>query len=201
MIPYLGKTPISAISLLLRVAVTLWLLTVAYVDRRTATIPNRLTFPAIALLGAWRVLRASGYALSAVITHLGRPPNVWGQRLIGDAQASAALLFMVVAWGFCFALWELHVLGGGDAKALMGIFALFPSLDFAAFLAIAVLMLSLPLLVLRLRGSRLRDIPEAVSERLGQRSFFPTRRELEEEGRPYAWTFCLPGVVYLWWLW
>jgi Flp pilus assembly protein protease CpaA len=198
---YLGRTPISAIPLFFRVAITLWLLTIAYVDARTATISNQLTLPAMALLGAWRVLRVAAYVLNAVITRLGRPPSGWVQRLFADQQALAALLFMSLAWGFCFALWELHVLGGGDAKTLMGIFGLFPTSDFAVFLAAAVLILSLPLLLLRLRGRRLRDIPGAIGQRLQEGTLFPTQRELEEEGQPYAWTFCVPGVVFLWFLW
>jgi Flp pilus assembly protein protease CpaA len=198
---YLGRTPISAIPLFFRAAITLWLLTIAYVDARTATISNQLTLPAIALLGAWRVLRVAGYVLNAVITRLGRSPCGWVQGLIADQQALAALLFMSLAWGFCFALWELHVLGGGDAKTLMGMFGLFPSTDFAVFLATAVLVLSLPLLLVRLRGRRLRDIPRAIGKRLHEGTLFPTQRQLEEEGQPYAWTFCVPGVVYLWFLW
>jgi len=198
---YLGRTQVSAISPLFKIVITLWLLAIAYLDARTATIPNRLTLPALALLGTWRVLRTAGYALSTVITQFGRPLSGWAQRLITDPQALADLLFMIVAWGFCFALWEIHVLGGGDAKTLMGIFALFPTVGFVVFLAVAVLVLSLPLLLLRLRGRQMRDIPRAIGKRLKEGAFFPTPRELEEEGRPYAWTFCLPGVVYLWFLW
>ena len=173
------------------------MLTIAYVDARTAAISNRLTLPAIALLGTWRVLRGVRYALNAVLIQLSRSPSGWGT----GQQALAALLFMMLAWGFCFTLWELHILGGGDTKTLMGMFALFPTFDFAVFLAMSVLVLSLPLLLLRLRGRRLRDISQAISKRLKEGPFFPTQRELEEEGRPYAWTFCLPGVAYLWFLW
>lgn len=198
---YLGTTPISAIPLFFRVAITLWLLTIAYVDARTATISNQLTLPAMALLGAWRVLRVAGYVLNAAITRLGRSPGRWIQRLFADQQALAALLFMSLTWGFCFALWELHVLGGGDAKTLMGMFGLFPTSNFAVFLAVAVLVLSLPLLLLRLRGRRPGDIPQAIGKRLREGRLFPTESELAEEGQPYAWTFCVPGVVYLWFLW
>jgi len=107
----------------------------------------------------------------------------------------------VLAWALCFVLWELHILGGGDAKTLMGIFALFPTVEFALFLTIGVLVLSLPLLVLRLRHRRLLEVLQALGKRLKEGPFFPTQRELQEQGRPYAWTFCLPGVVYLWLLW
>jgi Flp pilus assembly protein protease CpaA len=147
------------------------------------------------------VIRVAGYVLNAVITRLGRPPSGWMQRHFADQQAVTALLFMSLTWGFCFVLWELHILGGGDAKTLMGMFGLFPTSDFAVFLAVAVLILSLPLLLLRLRGRPLRDIRRALGQRLQRGTLLPTQRQLEEEGRPYAWTFCLPGVVYLWFLW
>jgi Flp pilus assembly protein protease CpaA len=175
----------------LKLVVTLWLLGIAYIDARTATIPNWLTLPAMASLVGWRLIRAGCYVVGV---SLGR----WGQCSAADVQA---LLFTIVAWGFCFALWELHILGGGDSKTLMGILALFPSADFVVFLSLAVLVLSLPLLVLKQRGKGWRGVPGTVRKRLQTGSLFPTQRELEEEGRPYAWTFCVPGVIYLWFLW
>lgn len=84
---------------------------------------------------------------------------------------------------------------------LMGLFALFPSVDFVVFLTVAVLLLGLPLLLLKLRGRQLWDILAAMGRRLREGRFFPSQRQLEEEGRPYAWIFCLPGVAYLWLLW
>ena len=187
--------------MLLKVVVTLWLCAIAYVDARTATIPNWLTLPAIALLGGWRVLSGGWYALSAIFTPLRVSFSSWIQCAVADKRSWSVLLFMTLAWGFCFALWELHVIGGGDAKTLMSLFALFPNIDFAVFLAVAVLVLSLPLLLLKLRRRRPRDFLQTLGKRLEEGSFFPTQRELEEEGRPYAWTFCLPGVIYFWCLW
>lgn len=184
--------------LLLKAIATLWLLTIAYVDARTATISNRLTLPAMALLGGWRVVRGACYVLGVAIAQFGLSTGRWEQCSVADAHA---LLFVLGAWGFCFALWELHILGGGDVKLLMGILALFPSANFVVFLSLAVLILSLPLLLVRLRGKKLRDFPQALRKRLSAGSLFPTQRELEEEGRPYAWTFCVPGVIYLWFLW
>ena len=189
---------------------TLWLLTISYVDARTATIPNWLTLSAMSLLGVWRLLRAGWHVVGLMWTRLGPTPGAWvqspcifgrGQSAVSAEQAIPVLIFTAIAWAFCFILWELHFLGGGDAKTLMGILALFPSTDFVFFLAVAVLVLSLPLLLLKMRGRLLRDIPAELANRLRSRSFLPTQRELETEGRPYAWTFCLPGVLYLWLLW
>ena len=142
-----------------------------------------------------------GYALGTVAARMGAPLRGWLLYLVADGHALSALVFMLLAWGFCFALWELHILGGGDAKTLMGIVALFPIPSFAVFLAVAVLILSLPLLVLSLRGKRLSGIPQALGKRLEEGHIFPTQQDLVEHGRPYAWTFCLPAAVYLWLLW
>ena len=190
-----------AVPVLFRMIGTAWLLTIAYVDARSAAIPNELTLPAVATLGSYRALRAAGRALQGAAVRLGGSDSAWVRWLTGDERAVHALVLMLVAWVFCFALWEVHILGGGDAKTLMGMFALLPSTDFAVFLAVAVLLLSVPLLCLKFRGKRLRDAMQAFGRRLREGNLMPTERRLEEEGRPYAWTFCFPGVVYLWLLW
>ncbi|MBM4429673.1 MAG: hypothetical protein FJ026_04895 [Chloroflexi bacterium] len=196
-----GSVAIPTLSLLLKIVLTAWLLAIAYLDMRTATISNRLTLPVMALSGGWRVLAGSWYLLKAMVAGLGLSSATSWQRTANDARAWSALVFMCVAWACVFVLWELHILGGGDTKTLMGILALFPSGDFVAFLAAAVLVLSLPLLTLRLRGRRWPDVANALHKRLERGSLFPTQRELQEQGRPYAWTFCLPAVIYVWLLW
>lgn len=196
-----GSIAIPTLSLLLKIVLTAWLLAIAYLDMRTATISNWLTLPVMALSGGWRVLAGSQYLLKAVVAGLGLSSATSWQQTANDARAWSALLFMCAAWACTFALWELHILGGGDTKTLMGILALFPSGDFVVFLAAAVLVLSLPLLALRLRGRPWRNVAGALHERLERGSLFPTQQELQEQGRPYAWTFCLPAVIYLWLLW
>ena len=196
----MGEASTLALTLL-KLVFTFWLVAVAYVDARTATIPNRLTFPGIALFGGWRVLDGAWYALSEIVARLALPFEIRTQPANSDGQALSRLLFMILTWALCFVLWELHIIGGGDAKTLMAIFALFPSADFGLFLCIGVLVLSLPLLLLRLRGRGIRGHWEALRTKLTEGPLLPTQHELETEGRPYAWTFCLPGVVYLWFLW
>jgi len=176
--------------------VTIWLLAIASVDLRTATISNWLTLPALALLGGWRVVQVVAYASRAMSAQRGQATAWLGNRASAGAGSVPALVFVILAWTVCFGLWELHVVGGGDAKTLMGILALFPTVDFAVFLAIGVLVLSLPLLLLRHR-----DILAGLRSRLSEGHLWPSQRQLEEEGRPYAWTFCLPAVAYLWLLW
>ncbi|MGC9553765.1 MAG: A24 family peptidase [Thermoplasmatota archaeon] len=75
----------------------------AYVDLKTREIPNRLTLS----------MMAAGLAVSALRVYTG------------------CLWFMVavpvaLAWALSWALWRAGLFGGGDAKLLMGITALFP---------------------------------------------------------------------------
>ena len=147
------------------------------------------------------MLSGAGYAVRTIASRYALSLGGWMPNSIGNAQALWSLLFMVVAWGFCFALWELHVMGGGDSKTLMGLVALFPNTEFVVFIAAAVLVLSVPLLLLKLRRKDKGSIQRTLRGRFRRGAFFPTQKELEEQGRPYAWTFCLPGVVYLWCLW
>jgi len=187
--------------LLFKLIVTLWLFAIAYLDARTAIIPNVLTLPVIALVGGARVARAAGHALSSRLFTTGQAMGPWASWWAGDAQAGAKLALMLVGWVFCFALWEAHVLGGGDSKTLMGILALFPSVDFVVFWSASVLVLSVPLLWLKWRGRPLRELAGALGQKLSEGTLLPSEEQLAEEGRPYLWTYCLPGAIYLWFLW
>jgi len=155
----------------------------------------------MSLLGVWRLLRAGWYGVGLVWSRFAPASSGWVQLALSEKQALSALVVTIIAWAFCFLLWSLHILGGGDAKTLMAILALFPSTDFVLFLAVAMLVLSLPLLWLKMRGRQLGDILSRLAGRVRSGSLLPTQHELETEGRPYAWTFCLPGVLYLWLLW
>jgi Flp pilus assembly protein protease CpaA len=196
-----GDALVSALDLPIKVIVTSWLLAIAYQDMRTQIVPNALTLPAMALLGGWRIVHWALYTLRNVIIRLSMSSWNWIQRSTSDAQAPAALRFMFVAWVLCFALWELHVIRGGDAKLLMGLFALCPSLDFALFLIAVVFILSMALLLLRLHTRAPQEIMSAVVKWVKEGPPLFTQRRLEEKGERYAWVYCLSGVVYLWLLW
>ena len=180
----------------------MWLLAIARSDIRTQTVPNGLTLPATALFGGWRLLWAALHSVGTMAAgRLGGPFGAWLQQAYVDAQAWPALRFMLLAWVACFGLWELHVMRAGDAKTLMGLFALFPNAEFVAFLMMAVFVLVLPVVLLRLRGRRWGEILAAFGKWMKEGQFLPSERRLQEQGRPYVWSYCLPGVVYLWLLW
>ena len=200
MIPPVAEMPAFA-PILTRALVTLWLLAIACGDARTAIIPNQLTLPSMVLFGGWRVLEAGLWVLGTLGVQFDLPIVTQAHLATIRERALPNLLFMLVAWALCFALWELHIVGGGDAKALMGIFALFPTARFAVFLCVAVLLLSLPIMLVKLFGRKDRGYWEAVRTKLTTGSIMPTEQDLESRGQPYAWVFCLPGVVYLWCQW
>ena len=213
--------------LILKLAITAWLVAVALWDLRTARIPNQLTFPAMAATGGFRLclglldlglflLRtaycgnpaAGGARMELVMGSILRAAAVNGAAcsdggylyLGGNVQGAANLLFTLVAWAIIFGGWKLNVMGGGDAKLLMVLFALFPTYNFALTFCFVVLVALLPLLVLQHWGKRPLDALWEMVLRL-RTGLFPTRQELEKTGKPYAWVFCLPGVIYLWLLW
>lgn len=150
-------------------ALTAWMITVVVWDRRTSIIPNWLTLPVMLAAGGTRLYQ--GY------------------------------LHVLAIWVLLYLVWRVNIVGGGDAKLLMGLFALFPTLEFILLFSILVLAVSVPMIIARHWGKRPIDLAAAVANRIGRGRFLPTREELETKGQQYAWTFCLPGVVYLWWFW
>jgi len=108
---------------------------------------------------------------------------------------------VLIAWAVMFALWEMHVLGGGDAKLLMGLYALFPDRIFLFMLAESIVITSLPYLVAKYWGQSPAALVRGSLQRVRTGDLWPTRDELQQQGRSLAWTYCLPGVVYLWLVW
>jgi len=67
--------------------------------------------------------------------------------------------------------------------------------------ALPVLITSVPYLVAKYRGHSLASVLKGATNRVRTGNAWPTRDELQERGRSLAWTYCLPGMVYLWLLW
>lgn len=104
-------------------------------------------------------------------------------------------------WVLLYVIWRVNIVGGGDAKLLMGLFALFPTFEFAFLFAVVVLVVSLPLLYRKHWWRRPAEMAQGVVQRINSGQIFPTQEELHSEGEQYAWTLVLPGLIYLWWLW
>lgn len=157
-----------------RVLVTLWLLAVSVWDFFTRRIPNWLVLPIALLAMGWRIYEAA----------------VRG--------ALEGLAFSLGAWAVLYTMWRAHVFGGGDAKFLMALFAMFPTAHFLLVFSLAVLAVSIPIVIVQYIKSRLRDLGDGRWYRRSRQDLLPTAEALRSKGQPFSWTFALPGVIYLW---
>jgi len=157
------------VTLLLKLLATAWLVAAAAWDWRTGLIPNWLTMPVVAGVGALRFYQGHWYVL--------------------------------IIWVLLYLVWRVNFVGGGDAKLLMGLFALFPTDAFALLFGVVVLAVTVPAILLKHWGKHPLRLMQEVAGRLSAGKLLPTREELEQQGRRYAWSFCLAGIVYTWWLW
>ncbi len=128
-----------------------------------------------------------------------RVPN-WVTYPMMLAGVGRALAFadgtMLVYWVVILSLWQVHFIGGGDAKLLMGFFGIFPDFQLAQLMAASILVTGLPYLAFKYRHEW-RSIPKALFFRLITRQLLPSETEFEKEAVPYAFSFCLGCVVYL----
>ncbi len=163
-------TDVVAWKLVVQVALVVWMAAVAVVDHRQGRVPNALTAPVMLGMGGYRVFEAIG------------------------GEYVRLLLFAV--WAILFGLWGLHFMGGGDAKFLMALFALFPYMEFVGVLALILLVEMVPILVFGALRSAPRSALRGLRDRLVTMQVLPTEAELLSRGRRYAWTFAVPGIVY-----
>ncbi len=163
-------TDLQALKPVIQVALVIWMVVVAVADHRQGRIPNILTAPVMLGMGAFRFLEA--------------------------LRGEPSRLLLAVVWVVLFGFWALHFLGGGDAKFLMALFALFPYMEFVAVLALILLVEMVPIVLWGARGKSLRSASRALRDRLITMQVLPTEAELRVRGRRYAWTFAVPGIVY-----
>lgn len=175
-----GWTPVAALDLVVRAAIVGWMAYVAIRDSRHGIIPNKVTGPVLIGVGLWQL----AYGLLTIVA-----PDLRSEwfRIFG----------MLSAYAIIFGMWMLHFIGGGDAKFLMAMFALFPRMSFVAVMASVLLVITSALLVRELWGRPIRATLKSVWARIVTGEILPTERELQERGRRYAWTFAVPGIVYV----
>ncbi len=108
-------------------------------------------------------------------------------------QDATFLLFWFVLW----LAWETHFMGAGDAKLLMGLFALWPDMQLASVIGVSVLLTGIPYLVVKYRREW-RSALRGLGWRLFTLRLLPSPAEFQNEAVPFAFSFCLAGAVYLW---
>jgi Flp pilus assembly protein protease CpaA len=187
----------SEAKLALQLVLVSWMAVISVMDHRQGLIPNWITAPVFLGVGALRIVFAIVPTLYVELNL--RLGMVSSADYLGNTRASLA--FMLVAWLILFVLWMLHFIGGGDAKFLMALFALYPNMEFTAVLALILLLIMIPLLLLEWRGASLRGAGRGLRDRLLTGQVMPTRDELLSQGRRYAWTFAIPAMVYTIFYW
>ncbi len=184
--------------LILKLFVTVWLVVASVVDLLYRRIPNGLVAPIMAGGLVWQIYRFA----------MGR---------------SSGLPFAVVAWAVIFAIWKVHIFGGGDAKFLMALFALFPDERLLLLVCVGVVLVATPLILCRIvrrlctvptgteegtagdvpgEAGRGPISPPSLTDRVsawGTPIPWPGAEKLESRGQPFVWGFALPGLVYVWW--
>lgn len=177
-------TTLQTLDLIVRVLLSIWMIWISYSDRRDGLIPNKLTAPIFIGVGLFQI----AYGILTVVS-----PAL---------EAEWYRIFAIpIAYAVIFGLWMLHFIGGGDAKFLMALFALFPTMEFVAVLALTLLVISVPLFIWDVIRQKPASIWRSMRDRLVTGQFLPTEEELQERGRRYAWTFAVPGFIYLWRYW
>lgn len=121
--------------------------------------------------------------------------------LVGGLRFHEAHYEVFVTWLAIFLLWSAHFFGGGDAKMLMVETALFPGPKFLVTLSVVALACTVPVLVIKYRRRSPLVLVRGLAHRVWTGQFFPTGRELKEEGQPTTWIFALGGMGYAWLLW
>jgi Flp pilus assembly protein protease CpaA len=168
----------SVTELVFKIVVSVWLVAVAVVDRLERRVPNVLVLPAMAGALGWQVYLA------------------FRDKSLGS------LVAMLVVWVIIFGIWRLHFFGGGDAKLLMALFGLFPTIKFMMLWAVVVVVLGVPRMIYkRFRAKQTVAAGSAPKTRLLETLFhLPTEEDLRTKGTPDAWVFAVAGAIYLWWL-
>ena len=117
--------------------------------------------------------------------------------LAGGCQLCQGHWEFLQAWAAIFTLWMLRFFGGGDAKLMMALFALFPGVDFLVAFCWVAVAATLPQIVLKYW----RTSPLVVVRRLGFRlatGILPGEGELEASGVRSTWIISLAGMLYAW---
>ncbi len=152
-----------------KVAITLALVAMSVVDARTRLVPPEFS-------GAWL---AAGFVVAVA-------------RFVQVQDLSA-----VPYWVGFFALWQAGILGGGDAKLLMGAFGLWPDPALLGCVGGVTLIRGLGWVMWRYRGRAAQHIAQVTAELAGhglsvsppiQATFAAT------------WAYALAVGVYLWYV-
>jgi Flp pilus assembly protein protease CpaA len=193
---------------LLKIVLSVLLVFVAVWDLRTKRVPHLIAWPLLLIAVAARTWQGSwillplfvGLVLVELLPQVWRGPGIvlivgsvqWGAQILNDPVAQ----FVALWWGVAYALWTLHVLGGGDTRVFMALVALFPDTALVAALWGGLALVSVAWLLVLYRRSAWSLLAQAGQSISGGR--YPSREDLAEQGKPSTPGLVLGVLVYLW---
>lgn len=181
-------TTLQIVDVAVRTLITVWLAAVSWRDARQGIILNRMTAPIFLGVGLLQLIYA---AVVLRTTPLLSGETVWWWRPV----------FILASFAVCFGLWMLHFIGGGDAKFLMALLALFPHSEFLLLMAAVLLVVTGGLFIIEVARTGVMAKLRAFRARVLTGALLPTEAELSEHGKPLAWTYALPAAIYVWPYW
>ena len=119
---------------------------------------------------------------------------------LGAIRLTRFDLVFLAYWAGIYLCWAAHVWGGGDAKLLMALFALWPTLDFLWIECLTTLVLGIPLLIAEYRRSSPGELALRAYSRLATGDILPGEEKLAA-GSPATWLLAMGGLVYSWLAW
>lgn len=155
---------------------TIYLAVAGVWDLKTRRVPNFLTLPGMGIVLLGRAIRI-------------------GIQVHAGTLAQAEMAFLLY-WAGIWMLWSAGMMGGGDAKLLMVLLGIFPTLEFLLLLLTVTGLTMAVVLVWRYaRRRRLGILIKGIWMRLTHGRIFPTDAELEAMGEPTAFLFAAAGMI------
>jgi len=160
------------------IALTFYLGFACYCEHKWRLIPNWLTLPGMVLALGWRAGKGCccGHPTEGCIT---------------------GMVTILIIWVGIYMGWLLHFYGAGDAKLLMGLFALFPEIEFLWALAGSIVLVGGAMLLSKYRG-RMKELRGFYLSNLLALRLHPCLEEMESASDPLTFPIAIAGVVYAW---
>ena len=160
-----------------KIALTVYLAAAAWFEHRWRLLPNWLTLPAMGM-ALW---------CRAFTCCFGSFPK----------ECMEGVLGVIMIWVWLYVGWLLRFYGAGDAKLLMAMSALFPTIEWLWVLCASIVAVGGAALLVKYRGN-LRQVGDFYLAALLTRQLHPTEAERERADFPLAFPIAIAGVIYAW---
>lgn len=179
------------------------LIVAAVWDIRESRVPHAITWTMLLGATAFRTWKGAwllpvlllGLILVEKLPVIWRIPAV--AILVGVVQSiDPTMRFIAPWWGMVYGLWMLNLLGGADVRMFMALVAFYPRLDMVAALSGGLMLVGVGWLIWLYRSGALDQL--ILAGKNVSHGQFPSREELEEQGRLMTPGLVLGALVFLW---